>query len=193
MHSRLSFLLGTHHHDRAVGVTNHKVGDATHPSPPYSPVPPTVRDDEPCPYLLSHQQDLLGPMAIVNRVGYLQVLFRDLAPVPLYLLDLLIEDYLCSLAQLLYHFRDPGVVGTVAVVGGKAGSDHYQMKLRVSAGGHIYGGDTGQLGVLGAVGGQKDLGRKDAHLLPLLVHCVFASSPANMDDRTPLQNRFGFS
>jgi hypothetical protein len=47
------------------------------------------------------------------------VLLRNIAPVPLYLLDLLIEDYLCSLAQLLYHFRDPDVVAVVAVVGGK--------------------------------------------------------------------------
>jgi hypothetical protein len=44
---------------------------------------------------------------------------RNIARVPLYLLDLLIEDYLCSLAQLLYHFRDPDVVAVVAVVGGK--------------------------------------------------------------------------
>ena len=47
------------------------------------------------------------------------MLLRNIARVPLYLLDLLIEDYLCSLAQLLYDFRDPDVVAVVAVVGGK--------------------------------------------------------------------------
>src|SRR5215208_648553 len=115
---RCLFLLWTDHQHRAVGVTNYSVTDAAHQSPLHPPAPSSAHDDEPRIYVLGYPQDLLGPMALAYQFGYLQVLLRDLAPVALYLLDLLIKDYLCSLAQLLYHFRDPDVVAVIAVVGG---------------------------------------------------------------------------
>jgi hypothetical protein len=102
-----------------VGVTNHSVTDAAHKGPLHSPAPSSAHDDEPRIYVLGYPQDLLGPIGLAYQFGYHQVLLRNIAPVPLYLLDLLIEDYLCSIAQLLYHFRDPDVVAVVAVVGGK--------------------------------------------------------------------------
>ena len=151
-----------------MGLTNHRVRDAAHQSAPHPPAPSTAHDDEPRIYVLGHPQDLLGPMALGYQFGYLQVLLRDLAPVPLYLLDLLIKDYLCSLTQLLSHFRDPDVVGEVAVVGGMAGSDGHHVKLGAGGGGHVHGGGASQLGFFGAVGGQQDLGREDAHRGTLL-------------------------
>ncbi len=63
-----------------MGVTNHRVRDAAHQSPPHTPAPSTAHDDEPRPYLLGHLQDLLSPMAFAYRVNYLQVLLSDLAP-----------------------------------------------------------------------------------------------------------------
>jgi hypothetical protein len=132
-------------------------------------VPPSAHDDESRFYLLGHLQDLLGPLSSAYGLGYLQVLLRDTAPVTLYFLDLLIEDYLCSLAQLLYHLWDPEVVGGVALVGRIAESDGYYMKLGVGCGSYVRGGGASQLGVLGAVSGQQDLGREDANRSTL--HC----------------------
>jgi hypothetical protein len=128
-----------------VGVTNHRVTDAAHQSPPHSPAPSSAHDDEPRIYVLGYPQDLLGPIVLAYRFGYLQVLLRDISPVVLYLLDLLIEDYLCSLAQLLYNLRDPDVVGEVAFVGRLAGSNTQHVKLGVGVFGYLYGPQGGQL------------------------------------------------
>jgi hypothetical protein len=79
-------------------VTNHRVTDASHQSPPHPSAPSRAHDDEPRIYVLGYPQDLLGPMALAYPFGYLQVLLRNTSPVALYLLDLLIEDNMCSLA-----------------------------------------------------------------------------------------------
>src|ERR671917_6688 len=155
---RCSFLLVAHYQNRAVRMADHRVRNAAHQRSPHSTEPPTAHHDKARPYLLGNPHDLLGPMAF----GYPQVLLGDLAPVPLYLLDLLIEDLLCLLAQLLDYLRDPDVVG------GVAGSDGHDVKLGVGAGSHVHGGCAGQLGVFGAVGGQQDLGGGDAHRATLL-------------------------
>jgi len=42
------------------------------------------------------------------------------------------------------------------------------VKLGVGGDGNVHGGGASQLGVLGAVGSQKDLGREDAHGSTLL-------------------------
>jgi hypothetical protein len=39
---RYLFLFGTHHHNGAVGVPYHGIGDASHQSPPYPLAPPTA-------------------------------------------------------------------------------------------------------------------------------------------------------
>src|SRR5918993_5123940 len=51
------------------------------------------------------------------------------------------------------------------VVGGTPRRNRHHVQLRVGALSQIDGGGAGQLRVPGAVGGQQDLGREDAHLL----------------------------
>src|SRR5215207_10987736 len=51
------------------------------------------------------------------------------------------------------------------VVGATPRRNRHHVQLRVGALSQIDGGGAGQLRVPGAVGGQQDLGREDAHLL----------------------------
>jgi hypothetical protein len=101
-------------------------------------------------------------MTFAYRVNYLQVPLSDLAPCLLYFLDLLLQNFLRLGVELFDHLRDVDVNGWIA------GSDGHDVQLRVGGGGHIHSGGAGQLGVLGAVGGQQDRGGEDAHRDTLL-------------------------
>jgi hypothetical protein len=73
--------------------------------------------------------------------------------------QLLVEDVLRLLPELFDR------CGVANIVGGITWRNRHHVQLLVGALSHIDGGSAGQLRVPGAVGGQQDRGREDAHLL----------------------------
>ena len=138
-----------------MGVADHRVRDAAHQGAAYAAEATAAHNNEAGPHVLCDLDDLIRAMPFC----YPQVLLGDLAPILLDLLDLIFEDLLRLLPQLFYD------LGLADVVGRIAGSNRDNVQLRVRALGQIHGGATGQLSVPGAIGGQKDLGRENAHLL----------------------------
>src|SRR5215216_1221692 len=72
-----------HHQHRAVGVADHRIGDASHQRPPQGSKAPAAQHDEPRAELISQSHDLsIGP---ANPRVYLRYLAAGL-PYPLHLL-----------------------------------------------------------------------------------------------------------
>ena len=134
-----------HHQDRAVGVTDHRVGDVTHEGP-FHPAEPAAADHYHAGVdVLSKVDDRLIPLFV-----HLQVGDGDGAACLLYLLDLFVE-YLLGLPPEIFTSR----LGVFVVDGGgKRAPDGDDVQSRASALGEIYRYLGRQISVRRTVGGQ---------------------------------------
>src|SRR5215217_7142970 len=156
-----SNFLFAYYQNRAVGVADHRIGDAAHQRPPQGPKAPASQDDKSRAKLISQSHDL--------RIGSAKprVYLRYLAAGLPYPLHLLVEH--CSsllLGTLLHPSPEIRVQGCSArgLVGYQGHMSHIDdVQLRACFLGQVGGRGEGQLRLLRAVGGQEDLGRKDAH------------------------------
>src|SRR5215216_4277927 len=155
-----NFLLAYHQH-RAVGVAKHRIGDAAHQRPPQGPKAPASQHDKSRVELISQSHNLcIGP-------AYPRVHLRYLAAALPFPLHQLIE--LCSsllLGVIVHSSPEIRVQGCSArgLVGYEGQVPHIDdVQLGVCFLGQVGGRGEGQLGLFRAVGGQEDLGRKDAH------------------------------
>src|SRR5215211_6036753 len=150
-----AFLLRPDHQNWAVGMAHNRVRYAAHQRSSHSAESPTAHHDQARRYVLGHPYDLLGAISL----GYPEMLLGDRTSLLLDLRSLLVEDVLRLLPELFDR------CGVANVVGGIAWRNSHHVQLRVGAVSQIDGGGAGQLGLSGAVGGQQDRGREDAHLL----------------------------
>src|SRR5215208_4939783 len=158
-----SNFLFAYYQNRAVGVADHRIGDAAHQRPPQGPKAAASQHDEPRADLISKSHDLrIGP---ANPRVYPRYLVTGLA----YPMHLLVEHCSSLLLSVLVHSSpEIRVQGCSArgLVGYEGQVSHIDdVQLRACFLGQVGGRGEGQLCLLRAVGGQEDLGRKDAHRL----------------------------
>src|SRR3712207_2186159 len=153
--------LPPHAHHGAVSVPHHGVRNTAHQRPPYPAVVATAHNDQPRSQLLGQAHDLLG------YPSHPEVAPANGPPGDLYPPEQL-PEHLSAL--LLVLVVEQAVVtygaGSIQEVGHPL--DVNYVRLGSSALGEIYGCPGGQLGLLGAVGGQQDLRMEDLHFERLL-------------------------
>jgi hypothetical protein len=150
--------LVAHYQDGAVGVPYHGIRDAPHQSPPYPTLSPTTHHYQSRAFVLRMGDDLIGGAA------YRQVSFRDAAPTGLDLFYLPIANPPAFFFEI---FVPSGVLDEFSR--GDVPGFHFQdidnVEFGTGAFCQIGGGGGGQVGFVGAVRCQKDLGREYAHLV----------------------------
>src|SRR5918997_2816378 len=155
-------------------MPHHRVRYASHQGPPYTAPAPAAHHYQPGTYVLSQGYDLRSDSSLPQvrlrycSSGRARLLYLRVEYLPGSLLGGTLEVLLEHWGLLLHRPLGGGGLRVDGVPGGDA-EDVDQVHLGGSLLGQVGRGSGGQLCLLGAVGGDEDLGGEDAHAMCVLL------------------------